>query len=370
MQLSQAVDRGRDNNFNLMRLLAALAVLVAHSWPLTIGRSSTDPLGDLTGLDLARIAVDVFFFTSGLLVTASLWNRRHLGNFLLARALRIFPALFVVVVACILLGALLSSLPWREYFAHGDTWRFLRKNALMLWGMQDHLPGVFLHNPFPGAIDGSLWTLQTELRMYLLLALLWVLAALAGGRRPQAFGAFVLVAAAIALPLHAVEVLAPGKLPRALVFSMWSHGPEFLAGAACFVLRRHIRLDLRWFLFALGCIAVASALGPDVRLVRAVYVFALPYVVLFLAYVPGGAPRRFNAVGDYSYGIYIIAFPVQQTLAALVPGITVPWMIAAAACITTALAWCSWHFIEAPALGLKTMNGPRIWSPAAPYSAA
>src|SRR3954470_4869077 len=84
VQLLDAADRGRDNNFNLIRLLAALAVLVAHSWPLTLGRRVPDPLAASIGLGLGGIAVDVFFVTSGFLVAASLLRRGNLLDFLVA----------------------------------------------------------------------------------------------------------------------------------------------------------------------------------------------------------------------------------------------------------------------------------------------
>lgn len=348
MQLSRAFRQGRDNNFNLIRLVAASAVLVAHSYPLALGPSGVDPAARAFGLGLGGIAVDAFFLTSGFLVTASLCNRQHAGQFLLARALRIFPALVLVVLACAGLGAVMSSLPLREYATHPDTWRFLWKNAIAVTGMFDHLPGVFEANPHKG-VNGSLWTLRMEMRMYLVLALFWVLAAMAGRHRQRAFGVAVVLSATVMLALHLVMVIAPGHLP---VFSKWSYPVEFLLGATCFVLRDFILLEGRLFAAAITCVVAAGAL-LDARFMHAAYYVLLPYVLLFLAYVPGGAVRRFNSWGDVSYGVYIMAYPVQQSLAALVPGIGVGWMIAGAMGITLPLAWCSWRFVEEPMLRLK-----------------
>lgn len=348
MQLSEAFRQGRDNNFNLIRIIAASAVLVAHSWPLALGPAAADPVARTLGLGLGGIAVDIFFLTSGFLVTASILRLQHAGRFLLARALRIFPALVVVVLCCVLLGAAMTSLPLGEYATHPDTWRFVWRNATQVKGMFDSLPGVFTSNPHKG-VNGSLWTLQMELRMYLVLVLLWVLAALAGRYRARAFGAAIVVSAAVMLALHLAMVVAPGHLP---VFSRWSYPTEFLLGAACFVLRDRIRLDARLFLAAVAC-TVAAGAWADQRFMHAAYYLVLPYVVLFLAYVPGGAVRRVNAWGDVSYGVYIMAYPVQQTLAAVVPGIGVAGMLTGAAVTTLPLAWCSWRWIEKPALGLK-----------------
>jgi peptidoglycan/LPS O-acetylase OafA/YrhL len=80
---------------------------------------------------------------------------------------------------------------------------------------------------------------------------------------------------------------------------------------------------------------------------------ALGPITLHLAYLFGGWIRNFNRLGDYSYGVYIYAFPVQQCLAALIPGISVARMNIYASLITLTLAVMSWHFIEKPALDRK-----------------
>ena len=80
---------------------------------------------------------------------------------------------------------------------------------------------------------------------------------------------------------------------------------------------------------------------------------ASPPFLLHLAYIPGGRIRRFNDWGDYSYGVYIYAFPVQQTLAFLFPKLTVIAMSLSAGVISLGLAFCSWNLVEKRAMGLK-----------------
>jgi peptidoglycan/LPS O-acetylase OafA/YrhL len=124
----------------------------------------------------------------------------------------------------------------------------------------------------------------------------------------------------------------------------------FFSGATCFVMRE--RIVLSWSVFwPLAALLGASSL--DKHLFFAVFLATLAYLVLVLAYLPGGAVRRYNRVGDYSYGTYIYAFPVQQSVAALVPGVSLAPMIALASVGTLALAALSWHLIERPALELK-----------------
>jgi peptidoglycan/LPS O-acetylase OafA/YrhL len=85
-----------------------------------------------------------------------------------------------------------------------------------------------------------------------------------------------------------------------------------------------------------------------------VYNLVLAYMLLFLAYVPSGFVRAYNRLGDYSYGLYIYAFPVQQTAVALFPGISPLRLILISAPITVALAALSWHLVEKRALRLKS----------------
>src|SRR6187455_1951063 len=83
--------QGKDNNFNLIRFLAALMVLVSHSFVLSTGRSQLEPFGALLGMNLGNMAVGVFFAASGFLVTGSLLSRQSFSDFVVARALRIYP---------------------------------------------------------------------------------------------------------------------------------------------------------------------------------------------------------------------------------------------------------------------------------------
>ena len=82
------VTSGRDNNFNLIRFCAAFAVLISHSFAIATGSGSAEPMRHTLGLTWAYIAVDVFFLTSGFLVTASLISRQSAVGFAWARALR------------------------------------------------------------------------------------------------------------------------------------------------------------------------------------------------------------------------------------------------------------------------------------------
>jgi peptidoglycan/LPS O-acetylase OafA/YrhL len=338
------IAHGRDNNFNLIRFCAAFAVLISHSYAVAIGSGGAEPMRHTLGLTWAYIAVDVFFLTSGFLVTASLLTRRSLVGFAWARALRILPALWVMLVLTVFgLGLALTSSSAHGYLTAHETWRYFLKNAILLRGMVPDLPGVFASNPIPSVVNGSLWTLGPEVEMYLILFALGILATVT-----RRLGVIRWSVVAIAV-WAAVSYFDNGSFDNSsdeyarLAFL-------FFLGASCYLFRDRIPFNRSTF-FGLLAVVLLSALHR--RAFFFAFSVALPYLVFYLAYGFGGRIRAFNRCGDYSYGIYIYAFPVEQTTAQLVPGISVASLMGISAIVTLALAMLSWHLLEKRALRLK-----------------
>ena len=159
------VAKGRDNNFNLIRMLAATAVLVSHAWPLVLGSGAIEPLEALTGYPLGTMAVFVFFALSGFFISASFDRAGTITDFLAARGLRLFPGLFVsLIFVALIMAPFATSLSLSDYLANFNTWQFFLRN-LTLAKPQYTLPGVFEANPYP-AVEGSIWTLVHEVMCY------------------------------------------------------------------------------------------------------------------------------------------------------------------------------------------------------------
>lgn len=162
---------GRDNHFNLIRMVAALAVLVSHAWPVTLGKGTPEPWQAATGHSLGTWAVFVFFALSGFLVAGSLARTEGLADFLRARLLRIVPALAVSSwLVALGLGPLVTTLPLGEYLTQPRLWAFVARNSVPVSHLFD-LPGVFTTNPYPHPV-GSIWTLPYEVACYALLVVL------------------------------------------------------------------------------------------------------------------------------------------------------------------------------------------------------
>ena len=339
--------KGRDNNFNLIRIAAALAVFLDHSFILAMHRRAGRPMRMRPGMDIGDIAVDVFFITSGFLVSGSLLTRQRTIEFLWARVLRIYPALLLMLLVTVFaLGPVFTTLPLSAYLSDSTTYVYLAKCSTLFGGIALRLPGVFDGNPHKSLVNMSLWTLPYEVWMYAILAFGWLALKITGRYRSKAFGVGLIIYA----------VLSGSCLLASRCFYLFPESEfgrlsfMFFTGATFYVLKEHIVLSRS--LFWLMLIALFFSIWHQ-RVFCAVYILSLAYLVLFFAYVPSGYIRKYNVLGDYSYGTYIYAYPVQQSVAALIPGVSVVSMMLISAGPTIALAVMSWHFLERRALALK-----------------
>ena len=313
------------NNFDLLRLMASLAVLLSHACAFTglpepLARQSRNQTA------LGGIAVATFFVISGYLITQSYDRGRSPARFLAARALRLLPALAVtLVILALVLGPLLTTHDLHAYFADPRVGRFVWVN-LSLTDFVGGLPGVFEHNRFPDLVDGSLWTLRYEAECYAIVL---------------ALGLAGLLRRWTAALLCAAALFACFRWVGGVRVQLESY---FAAGAFLYLWR--VPLDGR---AAAACLALtlASLLTHGFRLAMAT---TGAYVVIYAAMKL--RPLHVRLKADLSYGIYVWAFPVQQ-IVSMDGGAW--WVnVAFSTPIVLALAWLSWTLIEAPCLRLKT----------------
>lgn len=338
---------GRDNNLSLLRFIAATAVVYAHSFGL-LGLTDQEPFYRIFGKGLGDVGVDIFFVISGLLITKSLLAKDSLGLFVWARVMRIYPALWLSTVCWVLVaGFLLSPIEAGEFFGAASTKAYILKNATMLPGVgaEPNLPHVFADGS--PEFNAPLWTLPHELQMYALLAICgliglvryrWMAMLIAGfGFACMAFDAF-----AIGVPIDPIRA-------RFIFF--------FFTGSSLYLFRE--RIPLRSFAVGMICLCLGSAavFSPSDPFQQLALACVTPYMAIWLAYVPDGAIRRYNEAGDYSYGIYILAFPLQLVLRSYTH-IEDPWVLFAISMIAVLpAAMASWHLVESRALRLPA---PRI----------
>ncbi len=267
-----------------------------------------------------------------------------------ARALRVFPALLIMLLLTVFgLGAFFTSLPLSSYLVDSGVYIYFLKCATLVSGVGESLPGVFDDNPYKNAFNGSLWTIHYEIAMYAILAVVWVAFRAIKRSRSNLFQLAIvtssLVAGILVVAFH-FYIPAGSKILTILrLFFM------FFSGAAFYVLKEHITLSRSFFWLCVIALLSSVIVNKDAFFV--VYVLTIAYVLFYVAYIPSGFIRKYNQVGDYSYGIYIYAFPILQSVAALIPGVSVLSMLSISASVALSLAALSWHLVERRALGLK-----------------
>ncbi len=334
-----AADLRHDGNcFTVLRWILASTVMISHAWDLTQGVGFLDPTVAILTFPVSRLAVWLFFTLSGFLVAGSL-VKRGVPAFLQARALRLLPGLWVMLIVVPLgLQLAFGTRPWAEFLSAGDTWRFVLRNGALI-GNAHVLPGIFTFLPNP-AINGSLWTIPHEVRCYLALALIGGLGLLLPRWR---FSLIILAGMLVhlALPEHLVPVLFD---VRRLTFA-------FFLGVLAWLWRDHLRLS---WLAAIAGVAGAMLLPGEFLLKVPAMQISFAYLALVAAFRVPQVIKAFSArIPDYSYGIYIYAFPMQQialTLGADMPLINLAWGYA----LTVPAAALSWHLVEKPALRWKS----------------
>ncbi len=323
----------RNNNFDAVRLIAALTVLVGHAWPLT-GQPNPPTLA---GIHVYDLAVYVFFALSGFLITTS-WHREPVARVYLAkRALRIFPALVLLVVLTVfVIGTLATTAGLSVYFGSPETWRYLANVSLLV---TYDLPGVFAGNP-QHVVNGALWSLGPEFLCYLAVLGLGLLL-----RRRRLVAACLLAGAFIGVAFVPVQPL--GEIASAMAF--------FGVGAVIAAVARGRRLPLLPVVVLIPSWLLASSLLPiDSQLgqMKLAWLF-LPYIVIALGQASTPVVRRLSRFGDISYGMYLWGFLVQQLVVQVAGVLPLPLDIAVVVVATAAIGFASWHLVEKRALALK-----------------
>jgi peptidoglycan/LPS O-acetylase OafA/YrhL len=238
------------------------------------------------------------------------------------------------------------------------------------WG----LPGVFENNPYPIAVNGSLWTLPLEFKMYILIAIFGVIGLLFRRTTVLALGIGSLFLYACMLSLNnSIAFKTYDFLNRIGIVSIFSpiiqldtinvfyfYPILFIIGSAFYLYRDKIK-----FKHSIGIPLIISLIAgifyfkPNDPILNIIIIIVLPYVVFYIAQIKCSL-NNFGKYGDFSYGMYIFAFPIQQTIALKIPGLNPISFFLISFPVTFVFAFLSWHIIEKRALKYKNFEFPRL----------
>ncbi len=328
----------RNNNLDFIRFFAATLVIFSHAFPINYLNNEREPFFILSNgqSTLGHLAVLIFFITSGFLITQSFFNTKNPLTFIKSRILRIFPALIVIVVlTTFILGVLVTNQPLGEYLSNTETYKYLM--TIFLFPIQYTLPGVFTDNPYQGIVNGSLWTLRIEFLFYLAVLIL---------------GTFKLLNKKFILLIFTLSMIIP-LLNIQVGEDYIDLFRYFSAGMLIYIYKDSINLNI--------VIAIISTIIIILSIFSGFFQVCFPifgsYIIFYIAYNKKIKLQNFSKYGDFSYGLYIFAFPIQQlTMQYFILHANPFFNFLISFPITLLFSYLSWHFIEKPALKLKKVK--------------
>jgi peptidoglycan/LPS O-acetylase OafA/YrhL len=322
-----------ENNFDLLRLLAAIGVIYSHAFPVIDGSNQNEVLYRLSGgqFTVGELCVGVFFIISGFLITQSFLRAGSLIGYFTNRVLRIVPGLLAVtLVVCLVLGPIMTVATSQDYWSSYLTVRYLG-NA-MIYPAAQELPGVFATHAYPLVTNASVWTLSYEFSCYILIAAICLAI-----RRAW-------LQSLLMLGIAATTVFFTYVSP-AIFLTFLSY---FLAGSIAYAARGWVVLDRRIFFVSIAVLMLC--VGFHKWLVPAFCIFG-SYATFYLAYARPLTKYDAARYGDFSYGVYLYAWPIQQVVA---PHTSSPFEnFVVSAPITVIFAVMSWNLVEKPSLARK-----------------
>lgn len=336
-----------------MRFLAASSVILGHAYNL----NGLPDIIETTSLGLfptGQIAVYIFFIISGYCILQSKINSKTEWSYLFKRVIRIFPGLAVALLFVVfIVGTICTEESIYQYLTNKDTYRYF-KNIKLFPIAPTTLPSVFNHNTHV-EVNGSLWTLAYEFIMYIFVIVEAFLFRSRWHLFTITFGAFF-----ISYCIYNDFFSESRTIPfiNLSLYHSVNFGIYFILGMLFYIYRDIIVLN-RWGAFLaiviwLGMYPLASIKGyfPLIT-INWVRYFSLSYLVMYLSSLKG-VFNNFGKHGDFSYGIYIYSFPVQQMIV-LFWGqyLEIYQQILLAYLMVLPLSWLSWHYVEKPVLKYK-----------------
>lgn len=334
---------GKTNNLTFIRLFAAFTVIYGHTTAIVPG-ASLDWVTRTTNYAFSGgVAVDLFFLISGFLVSASILNGGA-RRYLIARVLRIYPALWVNLILCtFVLGGLVTTLPIGEYLTHKETWTYFIGLAGTFRGAF-FLPGVFSNN-LDHAMNGSIWSVLIEVWLYVFVLMAYLLGIM---RNRSVFN--------VVFFITIVTLWSNPDLTPSLIRDATSRHVclLFYIGSFLYINRDCVPVGPYYILIAL--LLAGITIGTD----RFVFAYILLLVTFFCAVSFYTQFKWLDKYGDYSYGVYLYGWPAQQIIAHKFPTLAGPENCMYACILAFFCGFLSWHLIEKRALKFKSALSAKL----------
>lgn len=302
-------------NVNIIRFFAAIGVIISHSFYVAENKPDFLYVFSNGQINIGGVAVGIFFFYSGLYVTKSLAKTQSVTDFMFKRCIRIFPQLWIVVVACVLfMGPIWSNRNIIEYYSCLNTYKYLLNGLLI---PVHNLPGVFENNIYDSTVNGPLWTMPIEFMAYCSLAFVWAIWFYAFKKKiSQKYLHIVALCSSMLLFVVAFTVL-----KHDMLIQVMRPVVIFFMGVIYYDYAEKIILDVRIAIIEVLIIVLACRIGG---LSFALILF-LPYVIATFSLALKQCKVSCE-IFNISYEMYLVGWPIQQSVSNCFGGTVSVWL--------------------------------------------
>ena len=353
----------KNNSMDIIRLILAIVVIYGHTFPVLYGPGLASPSGKYDFLAMfsknqigsGTVMVYMFFIISGFLITQSLINSKSISEYFIKRAMRIIPPLFLsLALSMFVFGAIVTKLSLLDYLRNpANPFAYLFYNLTFgIFGFHYSVADVYCTNPLSGSINASMWTLPFEVACYILIAIMSINNVFKKRERVIYIYIIFLILAYYNLKF--------GYLPFKLNDNFWLLGSNqlgslivfgyyFMSGSLIFCYKDKIKYSWKIFVPFILLLLFTMRFGY----LKYIMLVLLPYLTMYLSCLK--PIINIKKIGDFSYGSYIYAFPIQQFLEYYLGNKLgfVQFFILSIFC-TLCVAVPSWYFMEKPILKMKT----------------
>jgi len=339
------MEKIKNNNFDFLRFLFALFVVISHAYALSGTTEEHSGVNWLSNgqLSFSQIGLNGFFIISGYFIFQSLERSKSLSDYYIKRFLRLFPALLVVLFMSLILTAFVY-MGKVSFLKNIEVYTYIPYN-LSLYGFQSSIKGVFDANAYH-SINGSLWTIRYEFSLYIALSLLFFIRNLK-----------IIVSYLLSLTFFGFYIsynfylskFGGSNFMNLLGLHVLNLGTFFIAGSVLASFKLEKIKNKKIFLLLNSIVFLSSLYFNCYDLLKHI---VLPFLVLLLGFLPVRGIKGFGKLGDASYGIYIYSFPIQQTLIWFFK-VDASILMIYSILLSIVFGYLSWHLIEKRALRLK-----------------
>ncbi|OEM24374.1 hypothetical protein BHF22_03330 [Escherichia coli] len=332
-----------NNNLDLIRIVAAVMVIYGHSFFLANNHGARELITQFFPFTYSgSIAVKIFFFISGLLVTTSLIRTQSVPKFVISRFFRIYPAyVAVILITSLILGPMLSSLDISTYLKGDSLFRYIYGNLQL--NVQHVLPGLFSDNIYKSAVNGSLWTIYYEVCAYVSILALFAVT----GLKNKNITTLTCIAV-IVLPVFGWNSYVFINSTNKDIFLL---PPCFALGVIYAVNKEKISVNL---LIPVGFFAFYCIVN-NIVIKQIMFYFSLCTLSLYISSLQ--FILKIKIKNDISYGVYLWGFFVQQCVYKFLPNISLISNQIISIALSMCIAYVSFITIEKPCITLsKRLN--------------